>query len=241
MKNAEVNIYQIYYDESQKEYLYLDTIPLFNDELSLYFENNVILDLYKKGKIEGDFFGVLSWKNRIKNKIRSKKIKKFIRNDFDIYSFTYDRHDVLGYAQLCHSKFMSIFSSLLEYLNLDPGITPRIGLYQNAIIAKPKIYIDYVENYLMPAIVFLENSPEVIKESLYADAEYRGVSKEVLIDSFGLDHYPYHTFLLERLWSVYYQINRNKQSNQYFISKLIPGSFRVKKVDTKGKIHKFNL
>jgi len=75
MNPVKMNIYQIYYDESQKEYLYLDTIPLFNDELSLYFENNVILDLYKKGKIEGDYFGVLSWKNRIKNKIRSKKIR----------------------------------------------------------------------------------------------------------------------------------------------------------------------
>jgi len=241
MNTAEINVYQIYYQESQKKELFSDSIPLFNGELSIFFENNVILDLYKYGKIVGDFFGVLSWKAREKNMIRSKSIKKHINKKYDIHSFTYDKHDVLGYANLCHPNFRSIFTGLLEYLHIDLEIRPLIGLYQNAIITKPAIYIDYIENYLMPAMDYLQESAGDIQNLLFSDAEYKGIDRKILMNTIGVEYYPYHTFVLERLWSVYYQINRSKDTFSYYVTNLRSGSYLAKKVNSKGKIHKFNL
>ena len=92
---------------------------------------------------------------------------------YDLFSFTYDRHDVLGYANLCHPRFTGIFDDLLNHLNIDSGIKPLIGLYQNAVIARSEIYRDYIENYLKPAVDFLEDSPQDYKEMLFSDAMYR--------------------------------------------------------------------
>ncbi len=233
-------IYQIMYREEQKEHLFLDTIPYFNKDLGLYFENDVILDLFQRGKIVGDYFGVLSWKARAKNHIKGKYLNRLIKNRFDIYSFTYDRHDVFGYADRCHPGFYEIIRSLLSELSLDPDIRPAIGLYQNAVITKPNIYIAYIENYLLPTIQFFENCSDEIKDLLFSDANYRGVSKEKLGLSIGVNFYTLHTFVLERLWSLYYHVKRRKETISYFWIKKI-GNYRPEKVNSKGKLHHFNL
>lgn len=238
---TEINVYQIYYEEEQRQHMFLDSIPYFNEELGLYFENNVILDLYQKGKVEGDYFGVLSWKARIKNKIRKKYLSRLINPKYDMFSFTYDRHDVLGYANHCHPNFSMIFDELLDYLGVELESKPVIGLYQNAIITKPDIYLDYIQNFLIPTIRFFENCSDEIKHALFSDAEYRGVDKEVLKNSIGVGHYTYHTFILERLWSVYYHKRRDKESLSFFISKFDVRSHLARKVNSKGKLHKFNL
>jgi len=234
-------VYQIFYKEEQKSQLFLDTIPYYNKNLHIYFENEVILKLYQEGKIRGDLFGVLSWKARKKNHIRRRKLSSMINNRFGMYSFTYDRHDVLGYADLCHPGFSEIFHELLLSLGLDPEIKPMVGLYQNAVIAEPTIYIDYIENFLIPAMEFLDNSSGEYKRLLYSDAAYRGISEEKLQEAFGIDHYPHHTFILERLWSIFFQAKRKKKTARYFMDKVNPKVNKSTKVNSKGKLHKFNL
>ena len=241
MDQTDINIYQIYYKDHQKQHMFLDAIPLFNSDISLYFENNVILNLYKQGKIVGEYFGALSWNARLKNKLENTSLHEFICGNYDIYSLTYDNHDVIGYAIKCHPDFLDIFTELMKYLNIDENIRPRIGLYQNGIITNPSIYKDFIENYLIPSIEFLDNCSGPIKEKLYSDAKYSGGNIEVLKDYFGFDHYPYHPFVLERLWSVYYHINRSKTSLRFLATKIHPLSYRPIKVYTKGKMHKFNL
>jgi len=238
---TDIQVYQILYQEEQKEHLFLDTIPYFNKDLGLYFENDVILDLYRRGKIIGDYFGVLSWKARLKNHINNTYLKKLLKYGFDMFSLTYDRHDVFGYGDLCHPGFSTIYKELLEELKLDPDIKPAIGLYQNAIIARPKIYIDYIENFLIPTLDFFDNCSDEINELLYADANYRGVNKERLSKSFGVTHYTLHTFVLERLWSLYYHARRRKDTISYFWVKINFNSYRSIKVNSKGRLHKFNL
>ena len=87
---TDIQVYQILYQEEQKEHLFLDTIPYFNKDLGLYFENDVILDLYRRGKIIGDYFGVLSWKARLKNHINNTYLKKLLKYGFDMFSLTYE-------------------------------------------------------------------------------------------------------------------------------------------------------
>lgn len=237
----EMNVYQIYYKEEQKREHYLDTRPYFNQDLGLYFENDVILNLYDRGKIKGDFFGVLSWKNRRKNHIKRTRLKPLLSRQYDIFSFTYDRHDVLGYASICHPEFAPIFAALLNAMNINPQTRPIVGLYQNAIIARPWIYREYVEEYLLPAIDFLESAPELIEHLLFADANYLGVQGEKLEGSLGVDHYTHHPFVLERLWSLYYDRKRKKRSLRYYIDKNSRTSREPSQVQSKGRLHKIRL
>jgi hypothetical protein len=158
-----------------------------------------------------------------------------------MYSFTYDRHDVLGYADLCHPGFLTIFRELLETLNIDIDERPMIGLYQNAVIAKPDIYLDYVENFLLPTIRFFDSCSDEIRKMLFKNANYKGVSGDRLEESIGVGHYTYHTFILERLWSLYYHIRRRKETLRYYWMNFNSRSYQPKKVDSKGKLHRFNL
>lgn len=241
MNSSNINVYQIYYDENQKQQMFLDTKPIFNKDLDIYFENRLILNLFTGGKIVGDYFGLLSHIARIKNNIKSKYISELIDGNYDIYSFTYDKHDVLGYANKCHPDFLNIFTGILNYLNIDVNTRPLVGIYQNAIITAPNIYLDYIQKYLVPAIEYLENCSDEIKDKLYSDSMYDGGDKEYIRETFGIDFYTYHTFLLERLWSLYYHVNRRKISISYLATKLSLKAYKPIKVYSKGKLHKFNL
>ena len=88
---------------------------------------------------------------------------------------------------------------------------------------------------------FLESSSDEIRDLLYADAMYKGIGSERIKESLGVDHYPYHTFLLERLWSVYYEVKRQKEGLPYRISRYLSERNGARKVDSKGRIHRFNL
>lgn len=208
-------VYQIFYDDSQKEELFWDAIPFNNKNLGLYFENDVIRHLYQENKIEGEHFGVLSWKLRRKNRIHALCLKSLIDGQSDIFTFTYEKHDVVEYADQCHPGFQDIFFELLDYIGMSKDIHPAVGLYQNAIIAKPDVYNRYIENYLVPAIDFFERSSGSLRDLLFSDAGYKGSPTYRNNNPLGMDHYPYHTFILERLWSVFFDVHKHQFSLKF--------------------------
>jgi hypothetical protein len=61
MIKTSIKLYQIYYNESQKETLNKNCIPYFNDKLTVYFENKIILDLQDE-ICNCKYFGVVSHK-----------------------------------------------------------------------------------------------------------------------------------------------------------------------------------
>lgn len=211
-----IQVYQIYFDDSQKKHFFKDAIPLKNEQLNNLFENQVILDLFRQEQIKGDYFGALSWKLRPKNKIPQDNLSSIVVGDFDILTFNYVRHDVFGYAEKCHPGFRLIIGELLRHLGLNPKIRPVVGLYQNAIIAKKELYFDFLENYLEPSVSYLKNCPERIQKILHSNSGYDPVNIRVAQKTFGTSYYPYHTFVLERLWSVYFHVNRKKNTMKYF-------------------------
>jgi hypothetical protein len=65
---------------------------------------------------------------------------------------------------------------------------------------KTELYIDYVDNWIIPALDYMENE---IWEEVNVDANYKGVGKEKLKELTGLEFYNMVTFVLERLILFY--------------------------------------
>lgn len=198
-----LNVYQVYYNEETKRELLPDTIPYLNEELTVNFENEVIRKLYLEGGFRGNLTGLLSWKLKSKNRLRIENIREII-DHHDAYAFKVIKHDVRKDNK--HPNFDEMFGELLEGIGLDRDIRPQKGFYQNAIVARPQIWNDYCKTLLLPAMEFLDNAKGAYREKLYKDPGYPAVINEGL-KKLNLSHYTYHTFLLERLWSVYFHLH----------------------------------
>jgi hypothetical protein len=212
LQSHRLKIYQIYYDVEQIKQLSPNTMPFYNSKLSVYFENDLLKDFYYNNKIDSDYFGILSWRFNSKNGFTFSP--EMIDGDYDAYVFEglIQSHDVFYDSVRCHPYFMDIFKKVLQHLKIDVTIKPMLGLYQNSIIAKQSVFKKYMEEYLLPTMDFLNNMdkkfPE-LNQKLWADAKYKydPALTERLHQQTGKPYYTYHTFICERLWSVYCLVN----------------------------------
>ncbi len=216
------NVYQIYYEPWQLEKLSPLTVPFYNNDdiLTPFFENDVIRKLYDNQKIHtSDYFGVLSWRIQEKNNIDLQVLNN-INSDFNLYTFnnTTARYNVLNVSNQYHPNFLILFSQVLRNLGLSVNefLNCDVGIFQNAVIASKEVYLDYVNNWLFPSMDFITNNPDQSFQSLVKSdplySYYPGNVRERLMKNFGTPWYQYHTFLVERLWSMYYHKNRDKIS-----------------------------
>lgn len=227
LQNQQVKVYQIYYDLDQIKFISPDCLPYYNSGLTVYFENELIKNFYTDNKIEADYFGILSWRFSQKNGFQYNSA--LIDGRYDLYAFqgTTRNHIVLGDSNMCHPYFNDIFKHVLRNLKLNiEEVSPLmdLGLYMNAVIARTAIYKDYVANYLIPTMNFLDNLgnrfPEVYQK-LWSDAKYKydPALTTRLHQHTTKPYYTYHTFICERLWSVYYAINKSKLSLKILTAK----------------------
>jgi hypothetical protein len=221
-----IKVFQIYFDDSQKVKLNPRSIPYLNDNLTPLFENQVILDL--QPQIEGsDYFGVLSHKFEQKNEINI-PFELIEKGEYDIYCIGKNsifNHNVLQFSTDTHgSKWRFLFFSMVSEVlfNNDSTLTLAVlesinkGIYQNAVICKSDIYNLYIESTLKPCSEWLENNTS-LKSLLYSKCDYNGnLNPEQLISKFGVPHYTFHTFLLERLWSLFLQANKLNDISVYY-------------------------
>lgn len=216
-KPNNLKLYSITYkDDQYAEYERYDNNHINSIEQKSYlFEYNPILDIVNN-KIDNlknsDYLGILSHKYSKKMGLPKRLMYKLFnevtaKQDIDFINLSRFRINgsYLLWTENQHPGFLEMFAYLCEKLNLKL-IDPFYNVHSNFFIAKKSIYVDYVNNILKPAIDLLEND-EFLKEKVWQDAKYKGLSNEQLKQYSGLDHYTFHTFLLERLMSVYLENN----------------------------------
>lgn len=215
---------QIYYREDQKEGLFPFAIPHKNEGLTIFFENSIIADVAMASKAEK--VGVCSWKlshpqhTKLKwNLGFPRKIsditEELINSDYDVLPFTRNspQHKMLNAADMWHPGFRPALTKIVEVIGKKMPFEVKKPIYQNAFMAKREIYQDYVTDYLNPAIVLIENDPEINKLAT-ADSNYShlikkdAASPEYLQEKLGMPYYPLVPFLLERLFSIYIENKR---------------------------------
>lgn len=221
-----MKVYQIYFDVSQESKL--DYIPYFNKDCTVFFENSVIRELIEQKKhIDSKYFGVVSHKLREKTEFTKRAWKnipqianmsegQFTPESFeailnlenpDVMSFQrHMSHDPISFANKFHPNFSNYFQKIMKNIgyNWTPTVFKNV-FYCNYFVAKEEIYQKYCEEMLFPAMDFMENMPELMQNSNYPHK-----LPEHLASKFGVNYYPYHTFLCERMFSYFAYIHNFK-------------------------------
>jgi hypothetical protein len=93
---------------------------------------------------------------------------------------------------------MELFTNICTDLGLKVS-EPKHTIYSNFFVAKKVVFVEY-QNLLRQAVELLEGK---YKEQAWKDSGYKALAPDKLKIVTGLDYYTMHTFILERLLSVW--------------------------------------
>lgn len=212
MVESKLSVYQIYYSPDTAKNCFKESSWWHHwdnsNRLSPYFENSVIKEIITSGHANAsEYVGIFS------HAIGSKMVFKGINgkhfspeglldiienNDADFYSFQKRRTqpNIITQAENYHPGIVDMTTKILQSIGYDlPKRLDKIVLF-NHFVARRSVYEKYVEEMLVPAMDFMATMPELNK-----DAGYKETTPA------GMDFYPYHPFILERLPSVWLQYN----------------------------------
>jgi hypothetical protein len=210
-------IVQIYYDEPSRNACFPNVELYHNKICTPFFENKIIIDLVTQGKHnDAKYFGVFS--GHFKNKILHSRDKEKITPEFicsqlgdtDVVSFF--RHhrnsNVVNKAEVFHPGFTRALKNIFNRIGFQVDLEERtrFTVYQNHFVAKSEVFEHYVKTLLEPAVREMENKEnKELQNIIWQDSNYhkKRTMPEKLKQELGKPYYPYHTFLCERLFSIY--------------------------------------
>ncbi len=209
-----VNITQIVYNENQPvEYNKYDNS--FRNKLehkTWGFEYNVFLDICKQD-LKEDYIGIFSWKFSKKTgftkNILYKTLKHYKYENYDFINLSRNYwkngREYLQFSEEQHPGLLERLEEVCNAVNLKVYSNPTTVNYSNFYLMKKEYFQDYANNYVIPALEYMETKPE----RFMVDAQYQGgLSSEKLKEVSELDFYTFHTFILERLILMYLE-NKN--------------------------------
>lgn len=198
-----------YSDEQSTEYTQYDNSHIRTVEQKSYlYESNPMIDIIdnKLADVkEDDYVGIFSYKFPFKTNIGNRLLYKIFREiggETDVMglSTTFLKRNYLQFTEFQHPGFMSLFTKICADLNLEVR-EPKAIVWSNFFLAKKSIYTRFVNEIIKPAIELMETK---YKEEAFKDADYKsGASPEKLKELTGMEYYSLHTFVLERLLSIY--------------------------------------
>lgn len=215
-------IHQIYFDDQSRKLVNPLSFPIYNKLLSVYFENDVLMNFIMTGYLlarpnglrPNDLTGCLSYNYESKNSPLDFEALKHTDANFVVLPGCLVRHKVLDQAKVEHGLlFEMFFKTIVKAAGLYvDDFNMEIGIYQNGVLTTIDVWEEYTNDYLRPVYNYMKNTDvESIQKFLYLDSNYQGkLSKEKLIEISGHPYYTMHTFILERLWSLYYHQNKHR-------------------------------
>lgn len=209
---VKIDFWQIIYKPEQASECYPFAKTYFNESLTEFFENSVISKLVMES--EADKIAVCSWK--LKRKMRwnvrmpRPLTEEVLKTDFQVMSFTGNTsyHQFLASAEAHHPGIVKILKKIIEHLGDRMPSEIKNPIYQNHFCATREVYQRYVFEYLSPAMILMNNDPE-LREACWKDSNYSNLNKtdsaspEFLQSQIGVTYYPLHPFILERLFSIF--------------------------------------
>ena len=184
------------------------------EQKSYLFEYNVLNKIVPEFE-DDKYYGIFSYKFPQKTGIFKKLLFELLKRN------NYQEYDVIGLCQKLHTPylqftekahpgFIELFTLICNDLNLVVK-EPKNVIYSNFFVAKGNIYKEYLNKIVFPAIELMETK---YKDLAWKNANYiSGLKGEALKQQTGLDFYPFHSFILERLLSVWIENNNMYSSD----------------------------
>lgn len=176
-------IYQVYYDQWTKQSLDPQFRPYYNSKSSIYFEFDVMADLYNGGAMNHcQYFGVVSW--RIWEKVaRRPSMAAFIEKDGMKHDFYYaswwwgpDAQPWRQTEQWLECDLTSWTERLMAELGYTIDLTsfPIPPSFYNYHVCRTELYREFMMNFALPMKRLLDDTsrPE-LQEWLYQEVPYR--------------------------------------------------------------------
>lgn len=202
--NNKVNweCYQIYFNDENKKKLNSIFTPYNNekDKSFFFFENNVIIDIYKKlDKIDADYVGTCSYQFDKKTKLTEARFKELVEatnNNYDVILFPYKSFTEENCIKRNKKYYTDLYqlSEIIDRKNILPfKITNDKWTcsYCNFWIAKKEVYKDYCKKVLSPIMNLMISDKEIKKYIKNNKFKYK--EKD----------YPLAPFILELLMGFY--------------------------------------
>lgn len=206
-------LYQIYYKDEQLKKIYPFSVPYFNSDLTIFFENDVISKIVPT--FTGEKLAVCSWKLSQKVRIIHPVTQDVINFSYEVLSFTRNsrKHQMMAMANQWHKGFIKTIDLLWQKVGLKRPPEAKNPIYQNHFAAKTEIYQDYVNNFLIPAMEVVKTDDEM-RELMLQPSGYGKLSRNSDLRSvkakLGMDDYPLCPFIFERCPSLFFQMKGYK-------------------------------
>jgi hypothetical protein len=215
-KHPDLHLYSICY--SPEQIADFQRIENNTKEKAWRFEYNVFIDFFEKTELpDNHYVGIFSWKlyqktmlsdYLLQRGVESAYGKKYIilsnKNTFK------DTKSYLNFSYRCHPNLKQLLKQTLHHLKAKPIPSDRV-VYSNNIIMTVGCWKDYIENWVKPALEYLEGK---LWNLANTDSKYKGVGREKLKELTGLDYYNHITFVLERLILYYLKTIDDEETNQ---------------------------
>lgn len=199
-----LTLYQVCNNDIQKNQIYDFAKYYVDNENNSSLHHNV-LKVYQSRQMRGEYVGILDWNFKNDHKLNLKESK--ICGNYDMYLPPIGinkRHDVFSEIRKNNLYVIETIRELMDFLKIPRNTKPTLGIYENSVIAKKEIYKEYILDYLRPSITFLNG---------------KGISHEVSV------------MILNTLWSIYYEHNKNKIKVKTFRRNTIEQKYLINVVD----------
>lgn len=207
-------IISICYDNNQfTEYeRYINPINSIRDK-SYLFEYNPIVKIVNENLYnisDYNYVGIFSWKFANKTGFSEKEIYYNIDGEHDVYTFLRplfkNGKEYFDFSFNFHGEVLKeILQHICEDLNIEFTDSPEYAVFSNFYVSKYEVLKDYVNHYVIPIIELLETK---YKESAWLNSKYMNLKPDELFIRTGLTYYPLHSFILERMFSIYLHNNK---------------------------------
>lgn len=191
-----------------------------HDTLTPWFENAAIVSQ----PLGNGYTSFLSWKfyytaTNIEGRAYQPQDIYGYGGDADVVIFGTANvaNNVFVQAERVHAGIKAIYQKLFNKMGVEFAYALHYEwpIYRNYFMAKKHVWEDYITNYLKPVIAILKDTTDeemqrmIWQKCPYPFMERRFVEfpqlRQKCIDAFGIEGYPYHPFVIERLPTLFLQ------------------------------------
>lgn len=217
----DILIYLLYHDEGSyaviEKYKNYKYVKLIHIQTTKYFES-IFFDYLNENQNEWenkDYVGILTYSFETKTGMKLDYLYNFIldyttHNNVELFSFyTLGK---MSYFLYSHRDIITYTLAEMNYNNVE--FDKIIGFFCNYWLTKPQWMKKYITFHSQVKSKFEDKSNVFLQNMLNSNSGYHKLTPEQLQARIGYSYYPHHCFVMERLPSIFFQLNNLKLKSQ---------------------------